>query len=95
MLCSKNFNYRNERGNKILICSNKKNFGVQACPNSPRIKIDDLVDIIEQHCKIYNKDYNITKTRLIVKNINISDKKIVIYYKDGTKSIWSNNEIIF
>lgn len=94
-LCQKNFNYRNERGNKILLCSNRKNFGVQACPDSPRIKLDDLVYIIKKHCEIHNKDYDITKTKLFVKNIQVSDKEIVIYYKDGTKSVWSNNEMIF
>lgn len=94
-LCGKNYNIRNERGNIILICGGKKNYGASFCPDSPRIKVNDLIYIIEQHCKIYNKDYDITKTKHFVKNIEISNEKVIIYYKDGTKSIWTKNEIIF
>lgn len=95
MECGKNYNFRNEHGTGVFICSTAKNYGRKSCPNSPRINMDRLLFIIGQHCKIHNKNYDITKTKLFVRKIEVSPDKIVIFYRDGTKSIKTQNEIIF
>lgn len=95
MECGKNYNFRDEHGTKVFVCSTAKNYGRKSCPNSPRINMDRLLFIIEQHCKIHNKDYDITKTKLFVRKIEVEPDKITIFYKDGTKSIKTKNEIIF
>ena len=93
--CGKNYNYRNEHGTGVFICSTAKNYGRSKCPNSPRINFDHLVYIIEQHCKIHNKDFALHKVKLFVRKIEVKPNLITIYYKDGTKSILSDNKIVF
>lgn len=94
-ICHRNFNYRDER-QEVYICSGYKNYGKQKCPDSPRIKLDDLVYIVNQHLELQGKEYDLAKTKLFIKNIEVHPGwEIVINYKDGTKSIWTPNEMIF
>ena len=96
MACSKNYNFRREYSSSVFICSSTKNYGRASCPDSPRIKLDDLVYIINQHLELQGKEYDLAKTKLFIKNIKVHPGwKIVINYKDGTKSIWSPSEMIF
>lgn len=93
--CGRNYNYRNEHGTEVFICSTAKNYGRSKCPDSPRINLDDLIFMIEQHCKIYNKNFELNKVKLFIRKIDVEPSQITIYYKDGTKGIMSKDQIIF
>lgn len=93
--CGKNYNYRFER-QAVFICSGLKNYGKSFCPESPRIKLDDLVYIINKHLELQGKEYSLEKTKLFIRDIKVRPGwEVVINYKDGTKSIWTPNEMIF
>lgn len=92
--CSKNFNFKSNNGVQQFICSSVKNYGRSNCPNSPYINLDFLLEIIERHCNLNNKDWDITKAKLFLSNIEIGDE-LIIRWKNGQVSKISPTEAIF
>lgn len=91
--CKKHYNAKKNGNQKGFICSGYKNYGKDFC-NSSFIHLDILLDIIQRHCEIHNKDWNITKTKLFILRIEIGDE-ITIRWRDGLVSIISDSKVIF
>ena len=86
--CGKIFNYKDEKGTPIYLCSRYKNEGKLACPRNA-IKESDLLNIIKLHTNQEPKTNG--DVREIVSHIDINGNLIIIYYRDGSKTEWSNN----
>lgn len=93
--CGSNYIRKIDHEIPIFVCSTANNYGKEICPNSRRIKEEELVEIINNHCKIHNKNYKIQKTKLFVRQIKIMWNGMVIFYRDGLKTVISSHEIIF
>ena len=93
-ICGKNFNFKNNNGQYEYICMTKKNYGKQRC-DSMTIKEQFLIDIIEKHCNLLNKNFTINKVKLFVREIRVTDTEIKIFYKDGTTSLVNSCNIVF
>jgi site-specific DNA recombinase len=93
--CNKNYIRKTDHGTAVFICSTANNYGKQTCPQSRRIKEEEIIKLISRHCEIYNKDYTIEKTKLFVRKIEVAENILTIFYKDGTKTLISPNQIIF
>lgn len=92
-VCGGNFNGRINNGQRELICSRKKNYGKNKC-NSPTIKEKDLIEIISMHLKHENKNFDLPKIKLHVKEIKINNERIKIIYRNGTFSEISGSHYI-
>ena len=87
--CGKKYNRKNNHGQYILLCSGRNNYGVKFC-HSKIIKEKNLIEIINYHCKIYNKkEIDIDKIE-----VNIFGE-VKIKYKDGKISKWSSDKLIY
>jgi len=88
-VCSKNYNFKLNANIPTYICQTRKNKSSKVC-NSPILREQYLLDIIQSHLKHQNKDT--TKSiRLFVKEINVYNDRIKILYKDGTFSEMSGS----
>ena len=95
--CGKNYNYRNDHGQEIFLCSGKKNYGVKFC-DSNVIKQNDLIYLIKKHCQIYKKEFILSQDKIkeLIEKITIEiNGEINIYYKDGKISKLNTNNLIF
>ena len=89
--CGKKFNYKNN-SNPIYICQNRKNYGTSKC-DCRTVGELFLLEIIEQHCRILNKQFSTSKVKLFVNKIKVSNDHIIIYYKDGSLSEITSDHI--
>jgi len=92
--CGKNFNFKQNNGQLQYICQTRKNKGVTGCV-SPIVKEQFLIDIIEKHIILQNKQFSTSKIKLFVREIKVGENQITIFYKDGTLSKISTNQIVF
>lgn len=93
-ICGKNHNYKPNNGQHEYLCSTRKNYGRTRC-DSQTVKEQFLLDIIETHLKHQGKDFTIGKLKLFVKEIDVTNEKIKIIYKDGTFSEIADHQIIY
>lgn len=94
-ICQGNYNYKNNNGSEVVLCATKKNYGKSKC-DSPTIKQQFILDLIQTHLEHLNKNYSPTTIRLFVSSIKVSNEHIKILYKDGTYSEASfDGNIIF
>lgn len=95
MNCNKHFNIKKYPTYNSFICSGLKNYGKEFC-DSKIIKEEMLLDIIQRHCDLYNKDFSIDKVKLFIFRIEISrNGDITIRWKNGLTSNVSSHEIKF
>lgn len=96
--CNHNYNYKNDNGIPIYICSGYKNYGFTYCKRNA-IREKDLLDIITLHlssgrkrgCKTAVLSYEFIQE--IIDRIEIDGDSISIYYKDGSKSEWDKSNL--
>ena len=95
MNCNKHFNIKRYPTYNSYICSGLKNYGKEFC-DSKIIKEEMLMDIIQRHCDIYNKNFSIDKVKLFILAIKIyGNGNITINWKDGLVSSVSRYEVKF
>lgn len=97
MKCGKNYRGKRERNKKVYVCSGYTNYGSSFCERH-QIEEDELLDTIKRHLFIKDIDYTkYTNQELAdkVKKIEANGEEVVIFYKDGDKSIWSPNKLIY
>lgn len=93
MKCGKNYNAKKNGNQDGFICSGYKNYGKEFC-DSGFIHLNTLLDIIEQHCQIHDKDWKIEKAKVFILRIEVGDE-IIIRWRDGLVSKLSDSEVIF
>ena len=86
--CGKNFNFKNDNGVPIYLCSGYKNYGSTYCPRNI-IHEKDIISVIELHLS-----HALLNREIIKENINrieVDKDVISIFYYDGSKSEWNNS----
>lgn len=91
--CGKNYNIKTNGNHEGFICSGYKNYGKDFC-NSGFVHLDMLLDVIEQHCSIYGKDWKPEKVKLFILRIEVGDE-IIIRWRDGRVSIVSDSKVVY
>ena len=97
MKCGKNYRGNRERKKKVYICSGYANYGLSYCERH-QIEEEELLDTIRRHLFAGDIDYShYTEKDLAntVKSIEANGEEVTIFYKDGNKSIWSPNKLIY
>ena len=95
--CGKNYNFKNDHNLHVYICSGTKNYGSEFYPRRI-IKEEDLLYLVENHCRIYNLKFDVNKIRTgeLVEKITVdTNGEIKIYYIDGKLSLWNSTNIIY
>lgn len=97
-LCgNRNYNFKNDHGQHIYLCSTYKNYGYQHCPRNVIFE-KDLISIISKHINLQNKDrveVPISELSASVLTIEVNGQHLKIYYTDGTTSEWNNEKLTF
>lgn len=96
-LCGKNYNYKNDHGTEYYICSGYKNYGTSFCLRH-QLKLEDLLYIVKSHCRINNKEYDLTEESMknLIQKINIyGEEKMEILWRNGEMTEWDSNKIAF
>ncbi len=89
--CGKNFNYKNDNGIPIYLCSGYKNYGSKYCPRNI-IHEKDIIEVIKMHISQVSLDREIIKEN--INRIEVDGELITIFYVDGTKSEWDNSKLL-
>ena len=96
--CGKTFNIKRYPTYNSYVCSGLKNYGKEFC-NSKIIKEETLLNIIQQHCDLYNKDFSmdkLNKLKALILRIEIGkNDDITIKWKDSSTSKVTRYEIKF
>lgn len=97
MNCGRNFNFKNDHGQYIYLCSGYKNYGSKVCQRNVIFE-DDLIKIVQLHYHINSRGEhkNLILSEDIINNIDkiyVDGDQISIFYKDGTKSEWNNSHL--
>jgi len=96
-LCNKNYNYKNDRGVIYYICSGYKNYGSDFCKGQ-RIKVDDLIYLVQKHCEMKNKEYELTNKSMksLIKVINVyANENMEIIWMDKNITKYNDSKIVF
>lgn len=89
--CGKRYNAKSD---KYFICSGSKNYGKEFC-NSDILHLSYLLQIIDHHCQLNGKKWELSKAKLFIKMIEVGYDGIVIRWRDGETSIVSHNIVRF
>jgi len=87
--CSKRFNYKEDNGNLIYVCSGYKNYGSKFCKRNILREID-LINLVELHLSTSNKNVILKD---VIDRIEVDGESVTIYYLDGTKTEWCNSKL--
>jgi hypothetical protein len=92
--CGKKFNFKNDNGSYIYLCSGYKNYGSTYCPRNI-IHEKDIISVIELHLSRTLKSLilNAETIKEHVNKIEVDGDLISIFYTDGSKSEWTNNKL--
>lgn len=102
MNCGKFFNFKNDNGIYIYICSGYKNYGSKFCPRNV-VHEKDLISLVKLHMsKHLNKSHKKQilyedLERFIKENIvkiEVDKDNIEILYSDCTRSFWNKKDLI-
>lgn len=92
--CGKKYNFKPDNGSKIYICSGYKNYGSSFCKRNI-VREQDIVDLVTLHLAMPLK--NIILSEEIIKEhidrIEVNGQMISIFYKDGSKTEWTNSHL--
>jgi hypothetical protein len=88
--CGKNFNFKNDNGTPIYLCSGYKNYGSKYCPRNI-IHEKDIKSVVELHLSRTSLGKEIIKENVNI--IEVNGDLITIFYKDGSKSEWNNSRL--
>ena len=88
--CGKNFNFKNDNGSYIYLCSGYKNYGSTYCPRNV-VHEKDIMSVIELHLSQASLDKEIIKEH--VNKIEVDGDLISIFYNDGSKTEWNNSRL--
>lgn len=93
--CGKRYNFKNDNGSYIYICSGYKNYGSSFCPRN-MIQEQDIINIILKHLKLQEMtNISMEKLRDEVERIDVRDNALFIQYIDGSISEWNDEKIKF
>ena len=90
--CSRNYNFKNDNGIPIYLCSTYKNYGSKFCKRNI-VHEKDLISIVSLHLKI--SDLTAEIIRQHISKIEVNGDLIIIYYLDNTISEWCNDKLKF
>ena len=91
---NKNYVFKKNRNTLGFICSGYKNYGKEFC-NYRFLHLDMLLQIIEKHCELNGKDWELSKAKLFIHSIKVGEDEIKIMWKDGLVSVYNCDEVIF
>lgn len=80
------------QNNVYYLCSHRKNY--KTC-DSPILKEDMLLDIIQRHCSHEDKNFSIEKVKWYILRIDIQADGIYFRWRDGDVSVISDTQIVF
>jgi len=89
MKCHRNYNFKDDNGSYIYLCSTYKNRGSSACPRNA-IHEKDLIHIVNLHCHMAVKNIDLIE---LIDRIEVDGEMVTIYYSDETVTIWDRNKL--
>ena len=84
--CGKNYKFKMIRKRAGYVCSGFSNYGKEFC-SSYFLLEEDIIDTVNRHAFLHNKDINTEEVAQYVKNIEVEGEGYKINYTDGEQSL--------